>query len=79
MVKPKAMVFGKGLDMTIHKNESGYAFFNGKPRKMGKRVKLEVVVMLDPVPGTCHEIDDHVYLIMRDNPYVETVEVKEDI
>jgi hypothetical protein len=40
-----------------------------------KLVELRLVVMLDMVPGWGHQIEDHIALIHRSNPYVQSIEV----
>lgn len=61
-----------------YENKEGYAFFNGEPSKMGVRKTLTVTVMLDSVPGAYHQIEDHIKLMMRTNPYVQTIEIVDD-
>jgi len=58
-------------------NKEGYAYHEGEPSQLGKRVTLQVTVMLDPVPGAFHEVEDHVNHMMQTNPYIQTIEVKE--
>lgn len=63
---------------TKFQNKEGYAFFNGEPSKMGVRKTLTVTVMLDPVPGSYHQIEDHIQLMMKTNPYIQTIEIVDD-
>lgn len=63
---------------TKFNNTEGYAFFNGEPSKIGVRKTLTVTVMLDSVPGAYHQIEDHIQLMMKTNPYIQTIEVVDD-
>lgn len=47
------------------KNPNAYKFGS-----INKRVKIEVTVMLDAVPGWGHNPVDHIRLMFRDNPYI---------
>jgi len=62
--------------MALYENKEGYAYFEGKPSVLGKRVTLEVTVMLDPIPGAMHQVEDHINLMMRTNPYIERIVVE---
>ena len=55
-------------------NHYGYAFFQGKPTVIHKRVSLEVTVILDLVPGAFHQVEDHMNWICN-LPYVQDVKV----
>lgn len=54
-------------------NTEGYAFFEGKPTKIHKRVELKVTVILDAVPGAFHDVEDHMNWLCQ-LPYVESIE-----
>lgn len=43
-----------------------------------KLVKLELIVMVDSVPGWGDCIDDHINLIFRDDLYVQSAQVLDD-
>ena len=58
-------------------NKDGYAYFQGKPSKYGIRKTLTVTVMMDPVPGAMHELDDHIDVLMRSNPYIQSITLEE--
>lgn len=52
---------------------------NERAYKMGaaKKVYVLVEIALDPVPGFGHNVEDHISVIFRNNPYVQTAEVQE--
>lgn len=55
-------------------NKNGY-----NPIPSATRVKIMVEVFLDPVPGVCHEVEDHLNLILMNNCYALSAEVVEVI
>jgi len=58
----------------LFENRTGYAYFNGNPSKTGKRVTVEVTIMLDPVKGSFHSIEDHIGELFR-HPYVQSIKI----
>lgn len=61
----------------VFENKEGYCFFAGRPSSRGKRVTLQVTVMLDPVPGAMDKVEDHVNVMMRSNLYIQSISVEE--
>lgn len=60
--------------------KEGNKYTNPKAYKpvIGERmVEITLTVYLDVVPGWGDNAEDHVYAVMRNNPYIQHAEVRE--
>ena len=60
-------------------NKDGYAFFMGKPSEMHRRFTCEVTFVTDMFPGAFYDPEDMVRSLVQSNPYIQSVELKEEV